>query len=213
MSTPFPDVPDAAQHDDDPLGLESVDQQIRINELRAQAQDLGMHEGYVDENAPPEIEEAFLKNVLAYEKAGMVTHFERLERGGLKLPPPQELTDAAVTEKLWQVIRALARLDTFITSTNHLGDRELYERLWKDSLREETANLPPGSGWNFTIDLVGSGSDEHNAMYLRYYADEKTREHWRKDFKEEIPPHEDPPYKRDHLLPKPKWPPPSIESL
>ena len=118
--------------------------------------------------------------------------------------PPKKLDDAALTAKLWEVIHALARLGTFLENTDHLSDRELYAQLWQESLRESTPCLPPGSGWVCHLDLVGSGSDEDSDLYLRYYADERTREHWRGDFPEpEIPPHEDPPFDRDRLLPRP----------
>ena len=128
----------------------------------------------------------------------------RLEQGGVKLPSPEDLDDAALASKLWGVIHALARFRTFLESTNHLSDRKLYTHLWQDSLRESTPCLPAGSGWNCHLDLIGSGSDEDNDLYLRYYADAETREHWRADFpKDEIPPHEDPPFDRDRLLPRP----------
>jgi hypothetical protein len=204
MLTPFSEMPDPPRPAADPLGLEAIDQQIRINELRAQTEALGMSESYVNPDSPPEIEEAFLRNVLAYESAPITTHFVQLEQAGVKLTPPEELDDAAITSRLWDVIHALARLSTFLGSMNHLCDRELYTHLWQESLRECTPCLPPGSGWNCHLDLVGSGSDDDNDLYLRYYADEETREHWRADFpKDEIPPHEDPPFDRDRLLPRP----------
>ena len=201
---PFSETPDPPRPAADPLGLEAIDQQIRINELRVQTEALGMSEGYVNPDAPPEIEEAFLRNVLAYESAPITTHFVQLEQGGVKLPPPEDLDDAALTSKLWEVIHTLAQLSTFLCSTNHLSDRELYTQLWQESLRESTPCLPAGSGWNCHLDLLGSGSDEDNELYLRYYADEQTREHWRSDFPDmEIPPHENPPFNRDRLLPRP----------
>jgi hypothetical protein len=59
------------------------------------------------------------------------------------------------------------------------------------------------------IDLVSSGSDEDNELYLKYYADEQTREQWTEDFPDmEIPERVQPPYDRDRLLPQPDWTPP-----
>lgn len=204
MLTPFSETPDPPRHATDPLGLEAIDQQIRINELRAQAEALGMSDGHVSADAPPEIEEAFLRSVVAYESAPITTHFAQLEQAGVKLTPPVKLDDTALSDKLWEVIRALARLSTFLSSTNHLSDRELYTHLWQESLRESTPSFSPGSGWNCHLDLVGSGSEEDTDLYLRYYADDRTREHWRSDFSEmEIPPHENPPFDRDKLLPRP----------
>jgi len=38
----------------------------------------------------------------------------------------------------------------------------------------------------------------------RYSADDRTRERWRRDFpKMKVPPHEDPPFQRDRMLPRP----------
>lgn len=204
MVTPFSETPDQPRPAADPLGLEAIDQQIRINELRAQTDALGMSDGYVSADAPPEIEEAFLRSVVAYESASMTTHFEQIEHAGVKLTPPEKLDDAALTAKLWEVIQTLVQLSTFLENTNHLSDRELYTELWQESLRESTPCLPAGSGWVCHLDLIGSGSDEDNDLYLRYYADERTREHWRGDFPDaEIPPHENPPFDRDRLLPRP----------
>lgn len=204
MLTPFSEMPDPLRPAADPLGLEAIDQQIRINELRAQTEALGMSDDHVSADTPPEIEEAFLRSVVAYESAPMTTHFAQIEQAGVKLTPPAKLDDAALTTKLWEVIHALARLGTILENTDHLSDRELYAQLWQESLRESTPCLPPGSGWVCHLDLIGSGSDEDTDLYLRYYADERTREHWRGDFPDmEIPPHQDPPFKRDRALPRP----------
>ncbi len=199
---------DGGSSEKDPLGLSSVDQQIRINELRAEAEDLGLGEGYINPDSPPEMEEQFLRNVIDYENAPLSTDFQRLQSAGIDLPAPETLDDAGVSAKLWEVIHALAKMNTFLYATDHMSDRELYEQLWNESLREESPSFPPGSGWNHHIDAVSSGSDDENDAYLRYYADEETRERWKRDFPtEEIPPHEEPPYKRAHLLPQPPPPP------
>lgn len=204
MLNPFSDLPDPPHSDADPLGLEAIDRQIRINELRAQTEAFGMSEGYVSPDMPPEIEEAYLRSVVAYESAPLTTHFTQIEQAGVMLTPPEKLDDVAITNKLWEVIQVLASLGTFLECTNHLSDRELYTQLWQESLRESTPCLPPDSGWVCHMDLIGSGSEEDTDMYLRYYADEQTREQWRRDFPEaEIPPHESPPFDRDRLLPRP----------
>ena len=194
--------------DADPLDLNTIDQQIRINELRAEAVELGIGEGDVSPDCPLHIEEQFLRNVIDYEKTPWTTNFEQLQAAGVELPPPKALDDAAVSAKLWEVIHALANMNTFLHGTDHMNDRELYTHLWTDSLREESPNFPPGSGWNCHIDPISGGSDEDNEIYLRYYASEESRAGWKRDFpNDEIPPHEEPLYKRAHVLPQPPPPP------
>jgi hypothetical protein len=189
----------------DDLDLDRIDQEIRINELREAAQEAAGGEMHVWENpdTPPEISEQFWANVLQYEQADETTHFRQLRQAGVEMPPPEELDDQQLTAKLWEVIHALARMNVFMSTTNHWNDRELYQRLWHDTLHEITADFPPGSGWNCHIDFLSSGGDEDNRLYLKYYADEEYRQQWHKDWPDEvIPPHEDPPYDRDSKLPK-----------
>ncbi len=58
----------------------------------------------------------------------------------------------------------------------------------------------------YHIQLLSSGSDEDNFLYLKYYADNEWRRQWHKNFpKDPIPPHEDPRYDRDRWLPKPDY--------
>lgn len=140
--------------------------------------------------------------MLAYESADKTCHFNQLEEAGVALPAPEELDNAALTAKLWEVIRALAKMNVFLSQTDHWSDRELYEHIWHDTLREITMDLPPNSGWVHHIDFLSSGSDEDNELYLKYYADEAWREKWHRDFPDDvIPPHVDPPYDRDSKLP------------
>ena len=185
--------------------LDRIDQEIRINELREAAQEAAGGEMHVYENpeTPPQIAEQFWQNVLEYEQAEETCHFLQLQRAGVELPPPEEFSDEELTAKLWEVIHALARMNVYLSQTDHWSDRELYEHLWHDSLREVTMDLPPGSGWNCHIDFLSSGSDEDNELYLKFYADEEYRQRWCKDWPQDvIPPHEDPPYNRDTKLPK-----------
>jgi hypothetical protein len=94
----------------------------------------------------------------------------------------------------------------FVEQTDHLSDRELYTHLWTDSLREETKAMPLAPNSAYHIQLLGSYSEEDMQLYLKYYADEAWRRQWHKDWPNDpIPPHEDPPYDRDRLLPKPDY--------
>jgi hypothetical protein len=187
------------------------DQDKRIEELKRRAEELsnGQMEESSLEDCPADMEESFWKHVVDYEKAPWSTHFHQLESAGVSLPPPDSLNDQEVTAKLWEVIHKLALLRVFIEQTDHLSDRELYRHLWTDSLREETPMLPPSADSAWHIQLLGSGSEEDNQLYLKYYADEDWRKRWHEDWPDDpIPTHQDPPFDRDRLLPKPDGFPP-----
>jgi hypothetical protein len=191
----------------DPLDLDAVDRDIRINELEERLEDMGMASMGIDDDRAPHIHEQFLKSILDYESAPISCQFEALIQAGIDLPEPAALDAAALHAKLWEVVRALAARDVYLSRTNHLSDRELYECLWTDLLREEGPIMPAGSGWINHIDILGSGSEEDIKLGQRYYDDEETRRRWAEDFPDDvIPPHEDPPFNRDHLLPRPPKP-------
>ena len=183
----------------------------RIEDLKRRAAELcggEMNVGGLDD-CPAETEEAFWEQVVDYEEAPWTTHFQQLETAGVSLPPPDSLNDEELTAKLWEVIHKLALLRVFIEDTDHLSDRELYTHLWSNSLREETKALPPAANSEYHIQMLGSGSEEDNRLYLKYYADDAARQHWQEEFPNDpIPRHEDPPYDRDRLLPKPDYGPP-----
>lgn len=179
-----------------------IDQQIRINELREKFKEMGGEMGNFGE-LPPDLEEQFMEQVIAYETSPFASHFEKLEKSGFELTHPDELNDEQVSAKLKDLIEALYKQHTVLERTNHLSDRELYEHLWHDSLREEFPEMPAmfGPMWCH-IDPLGGCSDEDIDNHMRYYADEEERAQWMKDFPDYVmPDHVDPPYNRDEMLP------------
>jgi len=124
-----------------------------------------------------------------------------LPKNGVSIPDERELDDDSLHTKLWEIINAMAAAGMYVESTNHLSDRELYRYLVTDALHEETILPTPGSGGGWHISPIGGGSDEDNEIYLRYYADDETRERWHRDFGETLPTKEKPPFDRDRLLP------------
>lgn len=192
---------------DDPLDLDAVDQEIRINELQAALDEKGVVSTNFDDNCPPEVREGFLQNILDFENAPISCLFDALQESGIQMPEPEALDDAALHAKLWEVVAALAARSAYLYHTDHLSDRALYELLYHELLREEGPILPPGSGWNQHLDVLGGCSEEDIEIGLRYYDSEETRQHWASDFPDlVIPPHEDPPFDRDRLLPQPPHP-------
>ena len=152
---------------------------------------------------PADLEEEFLKQVLEYEHAQPLTLFRLLENAGFELPPAESLEDAQLAEKLEELFKQMASLGAYLVNTNHLSDRELYQYLYDDGLREEAMLFPENPSYAYMIDLTGSGSDEDMQIYLKYYASEDFRERWRQDWpKDPMPAHEDPPFDRDKRLPQ-----------
>ncbi|MDD5543971.1 MAG: hypothetical protein PHX83_12430 [Acidobacteriia bacterium] len=178
----------------------------RIEKLKQRARQLCGPEMTSDVAAecPPEVEEQFWQQVIAYHEAEEAPLFDVLLKSGVSLPPPQQMNDAQLTVKLWEVIRAMAALGAFLEFTDHLSDRELYARLWNDVLREPTMLMPEDPAFACHIDMIGTGSEEDTALYLKYFADENARRDWAIHFPEEtIPRHENLPHDRDRHLPKP----------
>ena len=190
--------------DDDPLGLEGVDREIRIEKLRREIDEVAggeMISGKVAD-CDPKVEEAFLENVLALETHGFVCPLDTLIKDGFDLPPPEKLNDTSLTAKLWELIHELGKRRLFLHSTDHLSDRELYIWLVTDALKEELMGfgLPFG---NCHLDVLGGCSEEDIVLSMRYYSDDEARDRWLKDFPDfPMPPKEKPPYDRDRRLPK-----------
>lgn len=188
----------------DPLNLENVDREIRLDKLRREIDEVAGGEMFSGKAADcdPRIEEAFLENVLALETHDFANPLATLLKDGVDLPVPEKLVDAALTTKLWELIRELARHRLFLHSTDHLSDRELYTWLVTDALRGELIGfgLPMG---NCHLDVLGAGSQEDFILSMRYYSDDEERARWAKDFPDfPMPPKEKPRYDRDRLLPQ-----------
>ena len=178
------------------------DQETRIAKLRAELEKLGGSTTTL-ESMPADMEEEFLRHVLEYETAEPISLFRLLENSGLDIPAPDQLDNTALTVKLNEVIDRMATLGAYLLNTNHLSDRELYKYLYHDALREEAVFFPENPSYAYMIDLTGSGSDEDNLIYLKYYADEEHRKQWVLDWPDDpMPQHEDPPFDRDSSLPQ-----------
>jgi hypothetical protein len=184
------------QSSDDPS------QEERIAKLRAELEKLGGSTTTL-ESMPADMEEEFLRHVLEYETAEPISLMTLLENSGLQVPAPDTLDKDALKVKLKELIERMASLGAYVLHTNHLSDRELYDYLFNDGLREEAVLFPENSSYAYMIDLTGSGSDEDNQIYLKYYADEEHRRQWVHDWPDDpLPEHEDPPFDRDRFLPQ-----------
>ncbi len=211
MGTKRDTVTDGERNADAP---DEPSQDQRIEKLKERVAEIGGKMSAPDGAAmDPDLEEEFLKNVVAVEEAGWTRPADHLKEGGLTLTPPGQLDGDELRAKLKDVIHAMALRNMYVLNTDHLSDRELYAEL-VESLQGETMMGPatPTPGFNFVIDLVSSGNDEDNYLYLKYYADDDDRRSWHEDFPEDdMPEREEPRYDRDRFLPQPDWTPPDLD--
>jgi len=179
------------------------DDEKRIDDLKRQAEQLGMKATWDSGTLSSQERERFWRNIVAFETAPLTTLLQQLRDAGCELPEPESMTDDQLTVKLGEVIDALARLHVFLEFTDHMSDRDLYIRLLRHELPQEIPWLPddPQGAWHLQFT---SGSEEDTDAYLRYYADEDERRQWLVDFPDDVmPPHEELPYDRDRHLPAP----------
>ncbi|HSK62539.1 MAG TPA: hypothetical protein VK893_01815 [Pyrinomonadaceae bacterium] len=177
-------------------------QEERIAKLRQEVEKIGGNAMSL-ESMPADMEEEFLRHVLEYENAEPISLLQLLENSGLHVVAPDQLEHETLRLKLKEIIERMASLGAYLLHTNHLSDRALYEYLYHDGLREEAVLFPENPSYAYMIDLVGSGSEEDNQIFLKYYADEKYREQWATDWPDDrLPDREDPPFDRDRFLPQ-----------
>lgn len=202
MSTPNTDpFDDSDPFADDltPQETAEIERRMNINRLQNEAGELagGQMTGFSSDEAPSEVLEQFWQNIVAFEKAPLVTMHQKLAQTDITLPPDGELDDANIHTKLWQIIRWLAEVGTVLEDTDHLSDRELYVWLRDDYFHEQVEDL---AGWHASP--VGSCDEDDMKIIFRYYADEDWRAQWAEDYPEfEMPPREKPPFDRDKSLP------------
>lgn len=177
-------------------------QEERIAKLRAELEKLGGSTSTL-ESMPADMEEEFLRHVLEYETAEQISVLRLLENSGFNVPAPESLADDALKIKLKEIIDRMASVGAYLLHTNHVSDRDLYEYLYNDALREETVLFPENPSYAYMIDLTGSGSEDDNQTYLKYYADADYRRQWAHDWPDDpMPEHEEPPFDRDRFLPQ-----------
>ncbi len=163
-----------------------------------------MEAAFLGKFGSPKEEEEFLEHILFIEGVGEQPLFDLLQKGGIQLPQPAALDDTQLQTKLWDVINGMALLGCYLSSTDHLSDRQLYEVLWTEILREPTSVCPNNANAACHIDILGGCSEEDLQLRLKYYADDEERIDWAEQFPEDTIPSREPlPYDRDRHLPAP----------
>lgn len=132
-----------------------------------------------------------------------VVPFEMLLALGMELPPPYRVPDQSLEPLLSTIVDTLASMRIFLEFTDHLSDRELYEILWSEVLREEVWMSNHRDAATF-LSLCRYEAEDTEA-WLRYYADEEERRRWAAECGTEVPAHCDLPYDRDRFLPQPQF--------
>ncbi len=88
-------------------------------------------------NLSAEDEQTFLEDVLAFESVDKgVSLFLGLQRRGLKLPRPEGLTENQSAKKVRQIMNALLQLNIFLIGFDDMSARELYSKLYHETLWE-----------------------------------------------------------------------------
>ena len=101
---------------------------------------------------------------------------------------------ADVRDELRTLLDHLASLGVVVEFGDHLSDRELY--VWIGE--QLNGHMALVHDYILHLDVIGSGSDEDNQLYLTYYASDAERARWKAEFPdEELPPRKQPQYKRD----------------
>ena len=88
----------------------------------------------------------------------MTSNLKQLTDLGLAVPPPAEMDERELHEKLWEVVESLGDLGVYLLHTDGLSDRELYCRLFHEILTEPVRDLPPTDGVSEFIDLLGGAA-------------------------------------------------------
>ncbi|MFO0826957.1 MAG: hypothetical protein U0572_02320 [Phycisphaerales bacterium] len=112
---------------------------------------------------------AFWSMVYDFEMAPVTTNRKQLGEIGVEVPASASLADDEVSLKLRELIDALARLHVYLLHTNHLSDRQLYERLEREILDEEVRDLPADGVAREFIDLCIPETEEEWELYYRCY--------------------------------------------
>ena len=164
---------------------------------------------WVSPACPPDIAQQFWDYVQAIEREHDTLPFDLLVASGVALPFPDDLDNARLTDKLWEVVVALSAVGVYLHSTDRLSDRDLYAYLyaylWKEALRQPATILPDNPSFAYHIDLISSGSEEDILLFLKYYADGDARRSWAVEWPDLILPNREPrPFDRDRRLPRPR---------
>jgi len=147
--------------------------------------------------------DAYLKSLDAWcdgTEVGQPPREILMERG-FEVVASSSLSDPKLNGKLWELVNALAGIGLYVTSTDHLSDRQLYEYLEREVVDKPALLFPDDPGAAEVCDVIGGFSEEDLEIYWTYYADEESRTITARDLDEDLPPSKPRPFDRDRFLP------------
>lgn len=182
----------------------SLDPEVELSRLieraeRATSRPFDLH---TFDLLPPMWETAYWRWVMRARTGATESPRKLLEAGGFPLPPPDTFENEVLTIRLWQLLRRLQHLNIFLSTTDHLSDRELYAWL-RDKALTEFVVLSPGAPHNYVlIHVISDVSEEDFELWAKYYMDPSERERWLEENPDDkLPEACRRPYDRDRFLP------------
>lgn len=137
-------------------------------------------------------ENEFLASMLEWERAPMLP-ISQWFTPELVLPHPDMISENQLHEKMWNTVHSLYEKRIVLDFTDHLTDRELYCLIYRDILSSHEKKIDrPENFLHWDCANVGGNPD----AWLRYYASEEDRQNWFTETNGQLPPREEPPFRR-----------------
>ncbi len=112
---------------------------------------------------------AFWSVVYDFEQAPSTTNRKQLAELGVVVAASETVDDAVLAERINAIVLGLARMHVYLIHTDHLSDRQLYERLDREVLDEEVPDTPAICGAQEWIDLCTGVDDEEAELFGKHY--------------------------------------------
>jgi hypothetical protein len=137
-------------------------------------------------------ENEFLESMLEWERAPMLP-ISQWFQPALVLPHPDRLSQHQLSLVLKATIEKLFEKHIVLDFTDHLSDYQLYGIIFRDILPSHEKMLERRTNY---LHWDCANIDANPDVWLRYYATQAERELWAEENDQPLPPHEEPPFKR-----------------
>ncbi len=137
-------------------------------------------------------ENEFLASMLEWERAPTLP-ISQWFTPELILSHPDMISEDQLHEKMWNTVHSLYEKRIVLDFTDHLTDRELYCLIYRDILPSHEKKIDrPDNFLHWDCANVGGNAD----AWLRYYASEEDRQNWLAETDAQLPPREEPLFRR-----------------